>query len=155
MYATWDTCRKEDVHVTTRGNIWSIQLAQKNSIQPFSTKMVSYAQSCKQSCITILTGLGVKWKLERASSLRKSESIIFCISACSGFSSSSVFFWIKSNVGLDKSNFQARFFTQKKANATFGLLEARKGEVYLFTFKYIPFSVVPKSYQFIGSLALG
>lgn len=41
-----------------------------------------------------LTGLGVKWKLERASNLRKSASISFWISTCAGFSSSSVFCWI-------------------------------------------------------------
>lgn len=38
------------------------------------------------------TGLGVKWKLDRASNFRKSVSISFWISTWAGFSSSSVCF---------------------------------------------------------------
>lgn len=44
---------------------------------------------------SVLTGLGVKWKLERASNLRKSVSISFWISTCAGLSSSSVLCWSK------------------------------------------------------------
>lgn len=55
----------------------------------------AYLSTFSLCCQVKLTGLGVKWKLERASNLRKSVSISFWISAWVGFSSSSVFCWNK------------------------------------------------------------
>lgn len=63
----------------------------KSSTSIFSANLATFSQCCQAK----LTGLGVKWKLERASNLRKSVSISFWISTWAGFSFSSVFCWNK------------------------------------------------------------
>lgn len=66
----------------------------KSSTSIFSAYLATFSQCCQAK----LTGLGVKWKLERASNFRKSVSISFWISTWAGFSFSYVFCWNKKNI---------------------------------------------------------